>query len=292
MSARTHFNFPPQQDTSVATIPIEGVPEYASKKNLGRNRIYTDMKIPLPDVLFGYTDGERLFILSSNDKNIFFSVISLVCYAFSIIALISSIVIYTTLDNSFNAIPVAFYWHLSIGLFLFAVAMILTFKNKNKILSKFIVFDRSTGLVSFPDVFWWPQLVVPFNLVECYTEHWVGKTGMHFYALLYPRVRKVGEKGYRREILMAGSVNNERDIIQQWNYITAFMDKTHEISIKARSTHKIVSWFREHELTFEKIMQDEGIASLDHKTNEFIWRGNKKILGKERKFKIFELGEY
>ena len=274
------YKFPLAALTQQVTPNLEAIQKYNAGKQIGRNRIHTNSNIPLPDTIYGITDGHRLFINSANDKKIFF-MWDWLSYAFSIVFLFVG---FTALD----VWPDVAIRELSIGAGLLAFGLIVTVRNKNLAFTKFIVFDRDTGLVLFPKVKRWPQLVVPFEKVDCYSDHFIGKGGAHFYALFYPCQREKGRKGYRKE-MMLGDISSARQTTEQWNYINAFMDKTHPLPAKPQTSKNLIQFFKENNLTIEKMIQQYGevIAVVSDKYDDILWEGNSTKLDPSRRFKQY-----
>lgn len=281
MTRYRRCNFPGIKATQQATPNVTSIPKYNAGNQIGRSQIRTNPNLPPPLMLNGLTDGHRLFIQSVNDMGLLI-ISDWISYAFSLLLYYLG---FLTLENR----PELAIWFLSIATILFVLGISLSIYNKKLGLSKFVVFDRDTGLVYFPKVKRWPQLTIPFEDIDCYTDHFIGKGGMHFYALFYPRRDVKGTKRYRREMMMVGLVNNEEQATQQWTYIHHFMDKTQNFPKEVELTNNMIQWFKDRNLTLNKLMQEygEAIVAITDETDEFLWAGNSEKLDPNHKFKQY-----
>ena len=121
----------------------------------------------------------------------------------------------------------------------------------------------------------WPDLVVPFDKVGCYTDHGVGQGAMHFIAKLECYVRPKGSKARYTELFAPGMIFNYEHAMQQWAYINRFMDKSQPLPREPATTWAGIRWFQEKGITLDDMMARDGYIEPDPKLNWLKWDGTK-----------------
>ncbi len=268
MAAR--FIFPPAEKSARLTHELEDVASDLKKDHkFGVHRLRYDPAMPLPPVIDGVCDGHRLYIQSARDSrllnwlNIWLYVIAI---GFSGLALF---VLTTDQDTTgFNWIPPFFFAVL-------ATALFNSWRNSRRAYTKFIVFDRDSGLVLFPKTRKWPDFTVPFDKVEVITMTYIGRGGAHFMAKIIALARPKGMRGKRGEWFLPGHVNNERQALEQWCLISRFMDRSQPDPIprEAYVSWVDVKWFLDQGLSIDAMMKEKGEIRGDPEKEWFDYEG-------------------
>jgi hypothetical protein len=168
-------------------------------------------------------------------------------------------------DTSFYAFPV-------VSVILLTYAIIMTFHYRKKAIDQFVVFDRDSGNVLFTGRKSWPDLVVPFSEVGCFTDHAPGRGAFHYIAKLDCQMRpKTMSKGRRMELWSPMKLRNYEETVKQWAYVNRFMDKSKPIPRKPLSAWGSVEWFSERGITMDDVMNRYGYVENDPKTDWFKW---------------------
>jgi hypothetical protein len=144
------------------------------------------------------------------------------------------------------------------------IGIILTILKLKKPINQFIVFDRDTGNVLFTGRNKWPDIVVPFDKVQCFTDHLVGRAAIHFYAKIECLMRpKSIKRGRRTELFAPGLATSWEETMKQWAYIHRFMDKSQPLPNQPEPVWKGIQWFAERKITIEDVMQRFGHLDAD-----------------------------
>ena len=267
MSAR--FKFPPASVTQTVTPDLEVIPPAINNDNVvGANRIYYDQDCTMPDHIAGFTDGHRLFVISSvNDRFVDNSYI-FYFYAFGLVFLFVSILMLFGEGEAETGVYIA----PVLATILLPYAIIVTIIKRKIPLNQFVVFDRDSGNVLFTGRKKWPDMVVPFEHVGCFTDHAPGRGAFHFIAKLECRMRpKAMKKGRRMELYVPSMVSDWKKTMQQWAYLNRFMDKSQPIPREPISAWGSVEWFQERNITMDDVMKKYGYVEDDPKTEWFKW---------------------
>ena len=257
--------------TEKITPDLEVLPPALDKDHkFGAHRIYFDDEYPMPAVLAGFTDGHRLIIGSSHNENNVINSYVLYFYIIGIVGLaVSSIFLFDgETPNELLWFPVVFTISLVIGI-------ILTIIKRRKPTDQFVVFDRDSGNVLFTGRKKWPDMVVPFEHVGCFTDHATGRGAFHFFAKLECRMRPRNMKrGRRVELFAIGMIHNWEETMKQWAYIARFMDKNQPIPEHPDYVWKGIEWFSERNITIDDIMQRYGYLDADPEAGDWVkWDG-------------------
>jgi len=264
MSAR--YKFPPATLTQTVTLDLEVIPPAINNDNVvGANRIYYDQDCTLPDHIAGFTDGHRLFIISLyNERNFeatfifWFYVVAIVITPINIIDILA--------DRDPPLIQVL------INIISILGAIVGTYKKRKLPINQFVIFDRDSGNVLFTGRKKWPDMVVPFEHVGCFTDHAPGRGAFHFIAKLECLMRpKHMNKGRRMELYVPSMVSSWQKTMQQWAYLNRFMDKSQPIPREPISAWGSIEWFQERNITMDDVMKKHGYVEDDHKTEWFKW---------------------
>jgi len=259
MAAR--FVFPPAEKSARLTHELENVPSGLKKDHaFGTHRMVYDPTLPLPHGVYGLCDGHRLYVQSVSDRrvvswgNMWLYVLSLPIGVIALADLVAG-----------RDVGV---YELFIFLALISTALFNTWRNSRRAFTKFIVFDRDSGLVLFPKTRKWPEFTVPFEKVEVYSMTMIGKGGAHFTSHISALARPKGMRGRRKEWFMMENVHNELQLLEQWCFINRFMDRSHSDPVPRESyfTWVDVHWFIDQGLTLDQIVKEKGAVIYDRDT--------------------------
>ena len=268
MTAR--FILPPAEKSARLSHELEDVASDLKKdRKFGMHRLRYDPAMPLPPTVGGFCDGHRLYVQSGRDSRLV-NWLNLWLYVLSIPLLAPALTaIFAKGDTS------GYYWGVIAFVAVLSTALFNSWRNSRRAFTKFIVFDRDSGLVMFPRAGRWPDFTVPFDKVEVITLGYVGRGGAHFMAKIMALARPKGMRGKRVDWFLPGHVHNERQALEQWCLITRFMDKSQPEPVPEEASYMWVDVkrLREQNMTLDKLMKINGEISLDPETNWYRWPG-------------------
>ena len=255
--------------TQTVTPDLEEIgPALKKDDQFGAHRLPYNPDNRLPEVVAGFTDGHRLFYTSMNNPRFIATGKVFWLYVIGGITGFGSLVLLKVHPYPMNLIfsPI-------IAIITLTAAIILTIIKRKKPVTRFTTFDRDTGNVMFSAYKRWPDLVVPFDKVGCYTDHGVGQGAMHFIAKLECYVRPKGMKVRYTEMFAPDMIFNLEQAMQQWAYINRFMDKSQPLPREPSATWANICWYQERGITLDDMMQRNGYLELDPALDWFVWDG-------------------
>ncbi len=265
------IKYPSALLSKTPTPDLEVIPPALGEGNpVGAHRIDYDPDCPMPEFVHSFSDGHRLFISSPGDQRYFENSYLIYFYLFGFVGLM---VLLVTIFGEGEAESGVFIFPFVMSL-LFPYAIIATIIRNKRPLTQFTVFDRDSGNVLFTGRKKWPDLSVPFEHVGMFTDHRVGRGGMHFSVKLDCRMRpKSMKKGRRMEMFMPNIVNDWEETMKQWAYLNRFMDKTKPFPREPVNPWACAQWFAERNITMDDVMKKNGYVIADPETNWFKWDG-------------------
>ena len=265
------IKIPPLSLTQSVTPDLEVLPPALDKDHkFGAHRVNYDEAYPMPAEEAGFCDGQRLIIPSLfNERNVLTSNV-IYFYALGLVGLAASTAFLFDdyIPDDLIVFPI-------VSSILLVIGIILTIIKRRKPMDQFVVFDRDSGNVLFTGRKKWPDMVVPFEHVGCFTDHATGRGAFHFFAKLECRMRpKSMKRGRRVELFGSGLITNWEEAMKHWAYITRFMDKGQPIPQEPINVWKGIQWFARRGITMENVRQKYGHLEIDPELeNWLIWDG-------------------
>ena len=163
-------------------------------------------------------DGHRLWIGSSSNPFIVYSVVAALGYIVALASSIGELIVW------FRG-----YWEPSFATFLLATSLLVgivsTFLLFFRSEIRYFIFDRDNGTVAIPKGLFRPHYVLPFSEVECYGASYLSPHGAQLYDMkLYPKLKPRRRwEGFRNLYMEAIYDHDTAD--RYWSYICEFMNR-------------------------------------------------------------------
>ncbi len=194
-------------------------------------------------------DGHRLWIASTSNPFIVYSVVAALGYIVALASSIGELVVWFRGD-----------WEPSFATFLLATSLLVgivsTFLLFSKSEIRYFIFDRDHGTVAIPKGLFRPHYVLPFSEVECYGASYLSPHGAQLYdMILYPKLKPRGRwEGFRKLYMEAIYDHDTAD--RYWSYICLFMDRQKPLPLSGL-TGMLMRFLMENDARVEDLGTDK-----------------------------------